>query len=155
MIPFIFSSLLAYKLVYFHVWLTSLTTWLNALGFIYAQEQHDLPIEIVEKGEEVEGEFAPALFLAVGQDVGVHDGGGVIKARPTHHWPAHIPEGDTQQFFSSIHIFIHSFMKAATKPKLLMCQVVNTVMWNKIIITMRLCKSNCFTTSYTRLYSPM
>lgn len=61
------------------------------LGLTNAQEQYHVPIEIVEKGEKVEGQFAPALFLAVGQDVGVHDGGGVIKAWPTHHWPAHVP----------------------------------------------------------------
>ena len=33
----------------------------------------DLPIEIVEEGEQVESQLAPALFLTVCQDVGVHD----------------------------------------------------------------------------------
>ena len=38
-----------------------------------------IPIEIVEEREQVESQFAPALFLTVGQDVSVHDGCRVIQ----------------------------------------------------------------------------
>ena len=60
-----------------------------------------IPVEIVEKGEEVESQLAPALLLTVGQDVGVHDGGGVVQSRPTHHWTGHIPAAQSQPIRTS------------------------------------------------------
>ena len=60
-----------------------------------------IPVEIVEKGEEIESQLAPALLLTVGQDVGVHDGGGVVQSRPTHHWSGHIPAAQSQPIRSS------------------------------------------------------
>ena len=56
-----------------------------------------IPVEIVEKGEEVESQLAPALLLTVGQDVGVHDGGGVVQSGPTHHRSGHIPAAQANQ----------------------------------------------------------
>lgn len=50
-----------------------------------AHQHVDHSVEIVEEGEEVECKFAPAFFLTVGQDVSVHDGGGVIETRTAHH----------------------------------------------------------------------
>ena len=60
-----------------------------------------IPVEIVEKGEEIESQLAPALLLTVGQDVGVHDGGGVVQSRPTHHRSGHIPAAQSQPIRSS------------------------------------------------------
>lgn len=31
------------------------------------------PVQVIEEGEQVEGEFAPGLLLAVVEDVGIHD----------------------------------------------------------------------------------
>lgn len=56
-----------------------------------AHQNIDHPIEIVEEGEEVEGQLTPALLLTVGQNVGVHDGCWVIQPRATHHRSACIP----------------------------------------------------------------
>lgn len=50
-----------------------------------------LPVEIVEEGQEVEGQFAPAFLLTEGQDVGVHDGRGVVESGTAHHGSAHVP----------------------------------------------------------------
>lgn len=36
------------------------------------------PVQIIEEGEQVEGEFAPGLLLAVVEDVGIHDGDCII-----------------------------------------------------------------------------
>lgn len=50
-----------------------------------------LPVEIVEEGEQVEGQLTPAFFLTEGQDVGVHDGRGVVQSGAAHHGPAGVP----------------------------------------------------------------
>lgn len=50
-----------------------------------------VPVEIVEEGQQVESQFAPAFFLTEGQDVSVHDGGRVVEPRTAHHRSAHIP----------------------------------------------------------------
>lgn len=63
----------------------------SATSTLGAHQNVDHSIEIVEEGEEVECEFAPAFFLTIGQDVSVHDGGGVIEARTAHHRASHIP----------------------------------------------------------------
>lgn len=31
------------------------------------------PVQVIEEGEQVEGEFAPGLLLAVVEDVSIHD----------------------------------------------------------------------------------
>lgn len=54
-------------------------------------ERGSLPVEIVEEGEQVEGQLTPAFFLTEGQDVGVHDGRGVVQSRAAHHGPARVP----------------------------------------------------------------
>ena len=50
------------------------------------------PVQVVEEGEQVEGELHPALPLALVQRVRVHDGGGIVQARTRHHWTVHVPE---------------------------------------------------------------
>jgi hypothetical protein len=50
-----------------------------------------LPVQVVEEGEEVEGELDPALSLALVQGVRVHNGGGIVQAGPGHHGPVHVP----------------------------------------------------------------
>lgn len=52
---------------------------------------NSVPVEIVEEGQEVERQFAPALFLTEGQNVGIHDGCRVVESWTAHHRPAHIP----------------------------------------------------------------
>lgn len=54
-------------------------------------ERGFLPVEIVEEGEQVEGQLTPAFFLTEGQDVGVHDGRRVVQSRAAHHGPARVP----------------------------------------------------------------
>lgn len=56
-----------------------------------ANAKASLPVEIVEEGQQVEGQLAPAFLLTEGQDVGVHDGRGVVESRTAHHGPAHVP----------------------------------------------------------------
>lgn len=58
---------------------------------LWAHQNIDHPVKVAEEGEEVEGQLTPALFLTVGQNVGVHDGCWVIQTRATHHWAACIP----------------------------------------------------------------
>lgn len=36
------------------------------------------PVQVIEEGEQVEGEFAPGLLLAVVEDVSIHDGDRII-----------------------------------------------------------------------------
>lgn len=55
-----------------------------------------VPVEIVEEGEEVESQFAPAFFLTVRQDVSVHDGCWVVESWAAHHWSAHVPADQHQ-----------------------------------------------------------
>lgn len=50
-----------------------------------------VPVEIVEEWQEVESQFAPAFFLTICKDVGIHDGCWVIESWTAHHRPAHIP----------------------------------------------------------------
>lgn len=54
-------------------------------------QNHFVPVEIVEEGQEVERQLAPALFLTEGQNVGIHDGCRVVESRTAHHRSAHIP----------------------------------------------------------------
>lgn len=63
-----------------------------------AHQNINHPVEIVEEREEVESQFAPAFFLTERQDVGVHDGCGVVESWTAHHRSAHIsPDVISQQ----------------------------------------------------------
>lgn len=55
------------------------------------QEDHFVPVEIVEERQQVECQFAPALFLTEGQNVSIHDGCWVVESWTAHHRSAHIP----------------------------------------------------------------
>lgn len=52
----------------------------------------NLPVEVVEKRQQVHGQLDPALLLAVLQHVRVHDAGGVVQARSGHHRTVDVPE---------------------------------------------------------------
>lgn len=49
------------------------------------------PVEIVEKWDEVEAQFDPAFLLCSVEFISIHDGGGVIETRTTHHRAMHVP----------------------------------------------------------------
>jgi len=52
-----------------------------------------LPVEIVEEGQQVEGQLDPALPLTLVERVRVHDGGGVVQPGAGHHGPVQVPAG--------------------------------------------------------------
>lgn len=52
------------------------------------------PVQIIEEGEQVEGEFAPGLLLAVVEDVRVHDGDCVIHGLRAVGRAVEVPGGD-------------------------------------------------------------
>lgn len=43
------------------------------LAWIPAAVAKASPVQVIEEGEQVEGEFAPGLLLAVVEDVSIHD----------------------------------------------------------------------------------
>lgn len=65
--------------------------WLDLRAGRWGLRHGDVPVKVVEEGQQVEGQLAPALLLTVGQDVCVHDGGGVVESRAAHHGSAHVP----------------------------------------------------------------
>lgn len=71
---------------------TVLNVFLEHTGIgIKGIKSYVVPVEIVEEGQEVESQFAPAFFLTERQDVGVHDGRRVVESWTAHHRSAHIP----------------------------------------------------------------
>ena len=66
-------------------WETKLHDMINNNGYFYC-----LPVNVVEEWEKVERQLGPALLLTLVQRGGVHDGGGVIQPRASHHRPVHV-----------------------------------------------------------------
>lgn len=57
----------------------------------------DLPVEIIEEGEQIEAQLAPGLLLAVVEDVGVHHAHGVVHDLGAVSRPVEKPEKEERE----------------------------------------------------------
>lgn len=54
--------------------------------------QANLPVQVVEERQQVDGQLDPSLALTFGQDVGVHYASRIVQARAGHDWAVFVSD---------------------------------------------------------------